>query len=46
MARDGSSRLTLDAVAREANFSKGAVTYYFANKAALLEAMVSTPASM
>ncbi len=34
--RDGSGKLTLDAVAREANVSKGGLLYHFKNKEALI----------
>ena len=34
--RDGSGRLTLEAVAREANVSKGGLLYHFKNKEALI----------
>jgi AcrR family transcriptional regulator len=38
--RDGAAALTLDAVAHEANFSKGGVLYHFPSKDALVQAMV------
>ena len=38
--RDGSGRLTLDAVAAEADVSKGGLLYHFPSKEALLTAMV------
>jgi AcrR family transcriptional regulator len=38
--RDGSARLTLDAVAAEAGVSKGGLLYHFATKEALVSAMV------
>lgn len=38
--RDGSARLTLDAVAAEAGVSKGGLLYHFPNKEALISAMV------
>jgi AcrR family transcriptional regulator len=38
--RDGSARLTLDAVAAEASVSKGGLLYHFPSKEALLTAMV------
>ena len=38
--RDGSSRLTLDAVAAEAGVSKGGLLYHFPSKEALVAAMV------
>lgn len=40
VAREGASKLTFDAVAREANVSKGAVLNYFATKEQLVAAMV------
>ncbi|MDF1768203.1 TetR/AcrR family transcriptional regulator [Maricaulis sp.] len=40
VARDGSRRLTIDAVAAEASVSKGGVLYHFPNKIALLQGMV------
>jgi len=40
VARDGSGRLTIDAVAAEAAVSKGGVLYHFPNKIALLQGMV------
>ena len=39
--RDGSARLTLDAVAAEAGVSKGGLLYHFASKEALIEAMIA-----
>ncbi len=41
VARDGSGRLTIDAVAAESQVSKGGVLYHYPNKLALLEAMVA-----
>lgn len=41
VARDGSSKLTLEAVAQEAQVSKGGLLYHFPNKEALIRAMVS-----
>jgi AcrR family transcriptional regulator len=38
--RDSVMRLTLEAVAREANLSKGGVLYHFATKEALIQAML------
>jgi AcrR family transcriptional regulator len=38
--RDGVTRLTLEAVAREARLSKGGVLYHFATKEALIQAML------
>lgn len=38
--RDGSARLTLDAVAAEAGVSKGGLLYHFPSKEALIAAMV------
>jgi AcrR family transcriptional regulator len=38
--RDGVMRLTIDAVAREAQVSKGGVLYHFATKEALIQAML------
>lgn len=40
VAQKGASNLTLDAVAAEANLSKGGLLYHFPNKAALLEGML------
>ena len=40
VGRDGSSRLTIDAVVVESGYSKGGVLYHFPNKTALLAAMV------
>lgn len=40
VCRDGSSKLTLDAVAAEAGVSKGGLLYHFPNKEALIIAMV------
>ena len=40
VAGDGVARLTLDAVAREADVSKGGLLYHFPNKDALISAMV------
>lgn len=40
LTREGSSGLTLDAVAAEAGVSKGGVLYHFRSKAALFEAML------
>jgi len=40
VVRDGYANLTLDAVAREANVSKGGLLYHFPSKRALLEGMV------
>jgi AcrR family transcriptional regulator len=39
--RDGVTRLTLEAVAREARLSKGGVLYHFATKEALIQAMLA-----
>jgi AcrR family transcriptional regulator len=39
--RDGAQALTLDAVAAEANVSKGGVLYHFASKRALIEGLIS-----
>lgn len=38
--RDGIGRMTLDAVAEQAGVSKGGLTYHFASKEKLVEAMV------
>lgn len=38
--RDGASKLTLDAVAKEAKVSKGGLLYHFPNKKALIEGML------
>src|SRR5262245_9918009 len=38
--RDGVTRLTIDAVARESKLSKGGVLYHFATKEALIQAML------
>jgi len=38
--RDGSARMTLEAVAAQANVSKGGLLYHFPSKEALLKAMV------
>jgi AcrR family transcriptional regulator len=38
--RDGVTRLTIDAVAREAKLSKGGVLYHFGTKEALIQAML------
>jgi len=40
VVRDGCANLTLDAVAKEANVSKGGLLYHFPSKRALLEGMV------
>jgi AcrR family transcriptional regulator len=40
VARDGSRKLTIDAVVRESGFSKGGVLYNFPSKLALIEGMV------
>lgn len=40
MRREGSARLTLDAVAREAGVSKGGLLYHFSSKEALLRALL------
>jgi AcrR family transcriptional regulator len=40
VVRDGYANLTLDAVAKEANVSKGGLLYHFPSKRALLEGMV------
>ncbi|KAA5802206.1 TetR/AcrR family transcriptional regulator [Alkalicaulis satelles] len=40
VAREGSGRLTIDAVVRESGFSKGGVLYNFPSKQALIEGMV------
>jgi AcrR family transcriptional regulator len=40
VARDGSGRLTIDAVAAESGISKGGVLYHYPNKLAMLQAMV------
>lgn len=39
--REGGARITLDAVAAEADVSKGGLLYHFSTKEALLEAMVA-----
>jgi AcrR family transcriptional regulator len=39
--RDGVTRLTLEAVAREAKLSKGGLLYHFATKKALIQAMLA-----
>lgn len=41
VARDGSRRLTIDAVVQESGFSKGGVLYNFPSKQALIEGMVA-----
>ena len=41
VARDGSRHMTIEAVAAEANISKGGVLYHYPNKMALLQAMVT-----
>lgn len=41
VARDGSNKLTLEAVATEAGISKGGLLYHFPSKRALLEGMLS-----
>ncbi|MGY6627675.1 MAG: TetR/AcrR family transcriptional regulator [Oceanicaulis sp.] len=41
VSREGSGRLTIDAVVRESGFSKGGVLYNFPSKQALIEGMVS-----
>lgn len=40
--RDGSGKLTLEAVAREANVSKGGLLYHFPNKQSLIVALLSS----
>ena len=40
VARDGTGRLTIDAVAREIGMSKGGVLYNFPSKLALLEGLM------
>ncbi len=40
IARDGPARLTLDAIAREAGISKGALTHQFNNKTAVIKALL------
>jgi AcrR family transcriptional regulator len=40
VGRDGVANLTLDAVAREAGFSKGGLLYHFPSKSALVTAIV------
>lgn len=40
VARDGPSRLTLDAIAKESGISKGGVTHQFPNKEAVLRALL------
>lgn len=40
IARDGASRLTLDAIARECKISKGALTHQFHSKEAVLKALL------
>jgi AcrR family transcriptional regulator len=40
VARDGTGRLTLDAIAQQANMSKGAIMHHFQSKEAVLEAVV------
>lgn len=42
VAKNGASNLTLDAVAAEANLSKGGLLYHFPNKNALLEGMLES----
>lgn len=41
VAREGSRRLTIDAVVQESGFSKGGVLYNFPSKQALIEGMVA-----
>ena len=41
VAREGSRRLTIDAVVQECGFSKGGVLYNFPSKQALIEGMVA-----
>jgi AcrR family transcriptional regulator len=41
IARDGAGKLTMDAVAKEADMSKGGVLYHFPSKDALLEGMLN-----
>jgi AcrR family transcriptional regulator len=41
IARDGVSRLTLDAIARETGVSKGAITHHFKSKQEVLKALFS-----
>lgn len=41
LSRGGSGALTLDAVAAEANASKGGLLYHFATKQALIEALIA-----
>lgn len=41
VSREGSGRLTIDAVVRESGFSKGGVLYNFPSKQALIQGMVS-----
>jgi AcrR family transcriptional regulator len=41
LLRDGAQALTLEAVAKEANVSKGGLLYHFANKQALVAGMVA-----
>ena len=40
--RDGVARLTIEAVAREAGYSKGGVLYHFPTKDALIEGMITS----
>lgn len=40
VSREGAASLTLDAVAREADISKGGLLYHFPSKAALIEALI------
>ncbi|HMG51664.1 MAG TPA: TetR/AcrR family transcriptional regulator [Inquilinus sp.] len=41
IARDGSGRLTLDAIARESGISKGGVMHHFRTKEAVLKALLA-----
>lgn len=42
VARDGATKLTLDAAAREAGVSKGGLLYHFPSKDSLIAAMIAT----
>lgn len=45
LARDGASRLTLDAIARESGVSKGGLLHQFPNKQAVLKALIDHQAA-